>query len=92
MHWKSFIYQTAYHNYCVCCVVNLGEADLEPDDVVVDVVHVSHNHTLVLHHVIQHGQPIGELSPGLVELSQRRRFRQGTSRQTFIWDTNTHYV
>lgn len=55
MHWKSFIYQTAYHNYCVCCVVNLGEADLEPDDVVVDVVHVSHNHTLVLHHVIQHG-------------------------------------
>lgn len=75
----------------VCCPVQWvhSNTDLELVDVFVDVLQVSHHNTLVLHHVIQHGQPIGELRPRLVELSQRRRFRLGTSRQTFIWDTHT---
>lgn len=58
--------------------------DLELPYHVVDVVEVSHHYPLVLYHVIHHGQPVSELSPGLVELSQCCVFRLGTSCQTFI--------
>lgn len=66
--------------------------DLELADVVVDVVQVTYHHSFVLHHVIQHGQPVDELGPGLVELSQPRGFRQGRSSQTFIWGTKSSFT
>ncbi len=65
--------------FCGAVILVISDVDLEFADVVVDVIQVSHHHSLVLHHVVQHGQPVGELCPGLVELSQSCRFRLGTS-------------
>lgn len=59
-----------------------SDENLEPANIIIDVIQVSHHHTLVVHHVVQHGQPIAQLCPGLVELSQGSRFRQGTSCQS----------
>lgn len=64
--------------------------NLELPDVVVDVVQVGHHHTLVVHHVVQQGQPIAQLGPGLIKLSQRSRFRKGTSCQSLSWNTHTN--
>lgn len=70
---------TTVCRFSVAIPVSMDE-DLEFADVIVDVVQVGHHHALVLHHFVQHGQPVRQLGPGLVELSQRRRFRHGTSR------------
>lgn len=41
-----------------CDVVNLELANI-----FIDVIQIRHDDALVLHHVVQHGQPVSELRP-----------------------------